>query len=86
MENPASEEKWKQRVGTETASPRMVFLRAGPYTGTVKAFQGLLSHRYGFACMQNSPAKQRSELSRHEGERRLGETSGGEITQLHWRD
>lgn len=31
MENPAREEEQKQRVGTETASPRKIFLRAGPW-------------------------------------------------------
>lgn len=75
------EEEQKQRVGTETASPRRCSSGLGPCTGVAKAFQGLVSHRCSFARLQNSPAKQRSGLSSQLGEWRLGETTAGENTE-----
>lgn len=55
-----SEEDQQQRVGTETGSPRKTFLQTEPLQWIRKTFQGLCSHWCGFACMQNSPAEQRS--------------------------
>lgn len=80
VENPVSEEDQQQRVGTETGSPRKVFLQAEPLQWIRKTFQGLCSHRCGFACMQNSPAEQRSGHSSQVGEWSLSGPSGGENT------
>jgi len=66
--------------------PQRYSSELGPCTGVGKAFQDLFSHRCGFACMQNSRAKQRLGHSSEVGEQRLRETSGGENTQLHCRD
>lgn len=57
--------------------PERYSSKLSPCSGIKKTFQGLCSHRRGFACMQNSPAEQRSGHSSQAGEWSLGGSSGG---------
>lgn len=71
-----SEDDQQRRVGTETGSPRKIFLQAEPLQWIRKTFQGVCSHQCGFVCMQKSPAEQRSGHSSQVGEWSLGKSSG----------